>query len=477
MSRSSKNIWLICLVMIHMPIFLISQNVTEDFSSGNYNGGTNWGTGNNWIEANDDATHTSGYIRNQGNQLYFNYIWTENIRRVADLSAATAATLSLDWQAIGLDFNEALQVEVSIDGTIFTSLGSITGTTGAYTTVSFDISAFISAATTIRFSKLNQDWESGEIVWVDNIVITVANPIAPSITATGNQQYCIGNTVAIVESITITDADDTTLNSAFIHIANGFIAGEDLLVLTGSHPGITPSWDAVDGKLTLTGVATLAAYEAAIAAVHYSSSGVSPSGTRSFLITVGDLNVLPVTNHFYEFVPDVGISWSDARDEAAGRSYFGVQGYLATLTSQVESDYANAQISGAGWIGANDAVAEGVWRWVTGPEAGTNFWNGLAGGSVVPGEFAFWNTSEPNNVGSGGEDYAHITDSAVGVSGSWNDLPNAGGGGVYQAKGYVVEYGGMAGDAVLNVFATTMVTITRCKVITNRRITYRVNND
>ncbi len=174
MPHSPKNIWLICLVIIHMPIFLISQNVTENFNSGNYNGGTNWGTGNNWIETGDDDDHTSGYIRNQGNELYFDYIYGESIRRVADLSAATTAILTLDWRAIGLDVNEALRIEVSIDGTAFDFLGSITGTTGGYVSVSYDISAYVSATTTIRFRKLNENWESGERVLVDNIVITIA---------------------------------------------------------------------------------------------------------------------------------------------------------------------------------------------------------------------------------------------------------------------------------------------------------------
>ncbi len=433
-----------------------------------------------WTESNETTNPSAGRILITSNKLRFRNLDNRRIQRSFDLSNVVSATLSFNFDRLG-STNERIRVELWNNATSswqFTGNAPTTATSADSGTFTHTFTTDqISPASKIRLRTGSSIWGGSEVVTIDNLIITAVYPAAPVITATGNQQYCVGNTVAIVESITITDADDTTLSSAFIHIADGFIAGEDLLVLTGSHPGISPSWDAVDGKLTLTGVATLAAYEAAIAAVHYSSSGISPSGNRSFLITVGDLNVLPVTNHFYEFIPAIGISWTAARDEAATRSYFGVQGYLATLTSQAESDYANAQISGAGWIGANDAAVEGVWRWATGPEAGINFWNGLAGGSVVPGEFAFWNTSEPNNVGSGGEDYAHITDSAVGVSGSWNDLPNAGGGGVYQAKGYVVEYGGMVDDAVLSVFASTTVAISKCNVITNRRITYRVNND
>ena len=281
----------------------------------------------------------------------------------------------------------------------------------------------------------------------------------PTLVATGNQLYCAGSSVSIVETISITDPDDTGTSAVYIQISSGYVNGEDLLSLTGTHPGITPLWDAVQGKITLQGPASYTAFENAILAVVYSSSNPSPSGNREFSITLGEPNFLPVTGHYYEFVSNLGITWTNANIAASNRTYFGLQGYLATLTSQEESDFAGSQISGAGWIGASDAAVEGTWRWVTGPEAGTQFWAGAAGGMVTPPfNYAFWNSGEPNN--SGNEDYAHITENGVGINGSWNDLSNTGAGsGVYQPKGYVVEYGGMPGDPVLNITATTTLSM------------------
>ena len=66
--------------------------------------------------------------------------------------------------------------------------------------------------------------------------------------------------------------------------------------------------------------------------------------------------------------------------------------------------------------------------------------------------YANWNNNEPNNQGD--EDYAHITDSSIGRPGAWNDLGIAGGGGLYQAKGYIVEYG-TSTDLPLNIVANT----------------------
>ena len=48
----------------------------------------------------------------------------------------------------------------------------------------------------------------------------------------------------------------------------------------------------------------------------------------------------------------------------------------------------------------------------------------------------------------------------MGIAGSWNDLSNVGdASGDYQPKGYIVEYGGMPGDPVLQIATTTTLTM------------------
>ncbi|MDP4703592.1 MAG: T9SS type B sorting domain-containing protein, partial [Polaribacter sp.] len=181
---------------------------------------------------------------------------------------------------------------------------------------------------------------------------------------------------------------------------------------------------------------------------------------KKFSLTIDDANYLPETGHFYRFISANLITWTNAKIAAENQFYYGRRGYLATLTSQIEADFAGKQASGSGWIGGSDEETEGVWKWVTGPEAGTPdeiFWNGTANGSSP--NFAFWNSGEPNQ--SGEEDYAHITDVRVardGRIGSWNDLPDAGGTGSYEAKGYIVEFG-TPSDSPLNIVATTSIFI------------------
>ncbi|MEW2920182.1 PA14 domain-containing protein [Muricauda sp. ANG21] len=280
----------------------------------------------------------------------------------------------------------------------------------------------------------------------------------PSITATGDQEFCPGNAIAIVESVSIEDPDDTTLDAVYIQISSNYDVSGDILSLTGTHPNITSSWDVSEGRLTLTGPTTLAEFEAAVAAVEFQTTATVTSGdTRTFSIVLNEANYLESTGHYYEYVPSLGITWTNARDAAALRTFYGLQGYLATISIQDESDLLGSQAPGAGWIGASDAALEGDWYWVTGPEAGTLFWRGTAGGTAFA--YEFWNGGEPNN--SGNEDYAHITAPGVGLPGSWNDLSNTGAGsGDYQPKGYLVEYGGMPGDPPYpNLAATTTITV------------------
>lgn len=291
--------------------------------------------------------------------------------------------------------------------------------------------------------------------------ITSAQNVAPILSATGNQQYCPGSPMNIVTAFNIVDPDDTSTSAIYVQISEGYVNGQDVLTLA-NNPQYTTTWDPVAAKLTIRGInGQQVSYSTLIAAVQnvmYSNNSANPAGgMRTFSITMGQANYLPSTGHYYQFVSSLNISWIAARNAAAASTYYGLQGYLATLMSAEEAQLCGEQATGTGWIGGSDAQQEGVWRWVTGPpaEVGTVFWNGLANGSSP--NFAFWNNGEPNNAGD--EDYAHITAPGVGIPGSWNDLPLNGGDGSYRPMGYIVEYGGMPGDPVLNLSASTAINV------------------
>lgn len=297
----------------------------------------------------------------------------------------------------------------------------------------------------------------------------------PEISASGNQVFCPGFPIKIVTDFTITDLNDTGIEFFFIQISSGYQVGLDFLELTGNHPNISQSWNPNDGKLTLSSSVSgsemlFQALTNAVKEVVFTTTATNINPEKTFSLTIDNANYLPATDHFYEFVASQGITWQNAKIVAENRTYFGRQGYLATLTSEEEADFAGKQASGAGWIGGSDEETEGVWKWVTGPETGTVFWNGQVNGTTP--NFAKWNNNEPNDFRANnttGEDYAHITDPSIGIVGAWNDLPNVGGTGLYVAKGYVVEYGA-PGDPALNIAASTKIYIPQINSVENATV-------
>ena len=473
--KNSKLLFVIFLIVSYSSEIYSQETFADNFDFLSYanNTGTQLFSGE-WVEDHEPTDPAAGTIQIFDNRLRIREIPINGrIVRNLDLSNYRSATLTLNYDGSNRG-DESIVVQF-FDGTEY--ITEVTLSDG--NSISYDLAPeYINANSSFRFisgsNRWNDDADTDEEIFIDNVIITAVLNQPPVVTGAGNQIYCPQGSVPIAESISITDPDDTETTDVFIQISSGYVEGEDILTLTGVHPNITSFWNAMEGELTLSGPATYSEFEAAILATEFSSSAIVSSGTKQFSITVGDANFLPSTGHYYEFVADQGITWSDALVTAGNRTYFGLQGYLATLTTQEEADFSGSQAQGVGWIGATDEVVEGEWRWASGPEAGTQFWNGAANGTELT--FAFWNTNEPNN--QGGEDYAHITHSTVGIEGSWNDLTNmTAPTGVFSSQGYVVEYGGLSGDPILNLTATTTIQISRCSVITNKRITYRVKRD
>jgi len=268
-------------------------------------------------------------------------------------------------------------------------------------------------------------------------------------------QYC-SDPVAVASAISIENIKiDENTEGMKISISN-YINGEDVLVFdnVGS---FNYYWNENSGTLEITGVGSDSEYEEAVSKVYYENiSSSHTSGIRTFSISLRDADYLPATGHFYRFISQESISWNSARSQAASKDYYGLQGYLATIRSKEEQDFILTKTKGTGWIGASDEEVEGTWKWMEGPDKGVIFWSGNSTGSSVNNEYSHWGSDEPNNLN--GEDYAHIMYSVN--KGYWNDLPNTGSTVVgYVPQGYLIEYGGMAGDPVLKLSAVAYVDV------------------
>ena len=157
--------------------------------------------------------------------------------------------------------------------------------------------------------------------------LAVANPGAA-------QTYQFGSApVAVIPAATVVDGQSPTIKSATVQIQGGFSFG-DTLNFTGQN-GISGSYNATSGVLTLTGTASVAAYQAALDSVTYSTNsynaGGAPSRAVSFFVNDGTstsniatatLNVVAPANNVYTILPGtvkiVGGSGNDTFVVTAG---------------------------------------------------------------------------------------------------------------------------------------------------------------
>jgi PKD repeat protein len=334
------------------------------------------------------------------------------------------------------------------------------------------------------------------------LLIATRETFAQDISINPNQPGGIGYChQAILISPNFTMDASFAVTGMKVSVSQGYHAGEDELRLPDNTGAVLGSWSTQQGFMTLTGSSNINDYIQAIRQIQYvNNSNVPTNGIRTLTFSLNDADYLPDTKHFYRFIGSSGIYWTTAKAQAesAAMKYHGLQGYLATITSAVENAFIQQKTQGVGWIGASDAAVEGEWRWVTGPEGlmdsgkGLLFWRGSGyqaktdpvNYGPVNGAYHNWNrwdvpyssslastNWEPNN--SGDEDYAHITYFPNNPSESlkWNDLPNGGTSGDYTPAGYLIEFGGMPGDPVVNLTADISLQVNTVSFNTNRVFT------
>jgi hypothetical protein len=203
------------------------------------------------------------------------------------------------------------------------------------------------------------------------------------------------------------------------------------------------SFDTILGssqELIFTGdVYDLAVGKRLTCAVEIKNSLGKANASDDVVLEVPTVQLYGRNGHYYQFIYD-RIPWQQARTNALGMSYLGLQGYLATPNTQAEFELLRKKAgSYSFWLGVNDLQQEGCWRYADGPEANNAFY--AAPGAVncpVSAGFSNWSSGEPNN-GYGGENWA-MADSY----GYWSDGPidSLSDSRYRWALGYVVEYGG-----------------------------------
>jgi hypothetical protein len=121
-----------------------------------------------------------------------------------------------------------------------------------------------------------------------NVGVSAVNN-APTVTTTGsNLSYTEGDgPVAADPGLAVSDPDSAQLQGATVSVTGNFVAADDSLGFT-NQSGITGSYDAGTGVLTLSGNASVANYQAALRTVTYQNSSENPSGTKTLSFQATD---------------------------------------------------------------------------------------------------------------------------------------------------------------------------------------------
>ena len=195
-----------------------------------------------WVETGDDlsATLATGQIEITGGELVFdagNTVAASNgafITRTVNLTGATSANLSFDYDENNFDAGETVLVQFAADGATFATVQTINSASGAGSS-SIALSGAFGASSAIRFvaSSMNVD---GDNVQIDNINVTYTTP-STNIVAGAGSQILVGDGAA--STFTGGTGNDIVLAGA----------GSDTINQTGS----TDGRDFVDGGTTGAG--------------------------------------------------------------------------------------------------------------------------------------------------------------------------------------------------------------------------------
>ena len=263
--------------------------------------------------------------------------------------------------------------------------------------------------TDIFFGKVLKHLLFLNIVFGIIILLCTGTAQAQSLTTNPSGNYEAASSGAAVNiGLTVTvGTGSTQLSAATVSIVGNYNSGDVLKINNStddSDSGLRFEFNYGTGIMSISGEASEATYQAVLRKVTFNTTSTN-TNARTITFSLNAAVPYSGNGHYYEYitVPDAGtISWTQARNAAAEKTYFGLKGYLVTVTSADEQAFVSSKLGGAtGWLGASDEEDEGVWKWVTGPEATTQFSNGA---TPVNDQYTNWNGGEPNNVGTGGED-------------------------------------------------------------------------
>lgn len=219
----------------------------------------------------------------------------------------------------------------------------------------------------------------------------------------------------------------TALNANLIESGEAFTRGD---TITLSAVGGTTHFSA--DQVTL-GETINAVNDAPVAVIDPITNDTPPSAAGWVLN--------PDNGHYYRYVADVGVNWTDANAAAASDD-----AYLASITSASEQSFVSGLLTSGthySWLGGYSTTATDTasWYWASGPEQGVHF------------TYANWNAGEPS--GDSGNPPEGLS---INSDGTWNDIFTTDTNHSFVGYGYVEEWGGQAGQVAFREDTGTTLT-------------------
>ncbi|WP_326956060.1 beta strand repeat-containing protein [Bradyrhizobium sp. WU425] len=247
-----------------------------------------------------------------------NYTVTDEHGASAPSTLTITLTGTNDTPVAVADTNSGLE-DSTITGSVATNDSDVDdGATLTYAQTSAVAGLTINADGSYSFEASNAAYqhlaEGATQVVVANYTVTdehgASAPSTLTITLTGTNDTPVavaGHTLnytenhaatAIDPALTVSDVDNANLVSATVQITGNYVNGQDVLGFTNQN-GITGSFNAATGMLTLTGSSSVANYQTALDSVTYFNTSDNPSGlarTVTIITNDGAANSVAVTD-------------------------------------------------------------------------------------------------------------------------------------------------------------------------------------
>ena len=176
-------------------------------------------------------------------------------------------------------------------------------------------------------------------------------------------------------------------------------------------------------------------------AVEIKNSIGKANASDDVALPLSEIQLYAKNGHYYMWV-EKRLTWQQAREEALGMNYLGMQGYLATPNTKAEFEFILKKTPVSQpkfWMGINDLEQEGCWKYADGPEANIAFY-AVPGtqNCVTTSAYFNWDSGEPLNAIDGenvgmADGYGRWSDGpANSTYRGWSSLP----------FGFMVEFGG-----------------------------------